>query len=77
VPTTTSLVEAVQARARTHAIGTGDELIDSLRTELLAVLDANARRELVWVEGEPNVWMFVGVIALTIFTASVTLSRGE
>ena len=61
VPTTTSLVEAVQARARTHAIGTGDELIDSLRTELLAVLDANPRRELVWVEGEPNVWMFVGV----------------
>jgi fused signal recognition particle receptor len=59
LPTTQRLLDAVRERANGNS--TSDDIVTDLRAEVVDVLTATDGRDLALVEGEPNVWMFVGV----------------
>ena len=59
--TTQRILDAVRARAKADDVMDADGLVGLVRDEVVAILDASASREMRMVEGEPNVWMFVGV----------------
>jgi fused signal recognition particle receptor len=59
LPTTQRLLDAV--RARVNGNNSSDEIVDELRAEVVDVLTATNGRDLTLVDGEQNVWMFVGV----------------
>jgi fused signal recognition particle receptor len=61
LPTTERILDAVRARAKDDKIADASGLVDLVQDEVVAILDSGQSRDLVTVEGEPNVWMFVGV----------------
>jgi fused signal recognition particle receptor len=58
LPTTQRLLDAVRERV---AVDGANDVVDHLREEVVSVLSTGDDRELHLAEGEPNVWMFVGV----------------
>src|SRR5947209_18786335 len=62
MPVTERILGDVKDRARAERTGDSDALMALLHRELVALLDDGDKpRTLVRTEGEPNVWMFVGV----------------
>jgi fused signal recognition particle receptor len=59
--TTQRILDAVRARAKADDVVDADGLVSLVRDEVVAILDASSSRELRWVAGDTNVWMFVGV----------------
>ena len=59
--TTQRILDAVRARAKADDVVDADGLVQLVRDEVVAILDASTSRDLRIVAGEPNVWMFVGV----------------
>jgi fused signal recognition particle receptor len=59
--TTQRILDAVRARAKADDVVDADGLVELVRGEVVAILDASTSRDLKIVAGEPNVWMFVGV----------------
>jgi fused signal recognition particle receptor len=59
--TTQRILDAVRARAKADDVVDADGLVALVRDEVVAILDASSSRELRWVAGDTNVWMFVGV----------------
>jgi fused signal recognition particle receptor len=60
VATTTSLLDDLRARVKSESIGSSEELVEALKTDLKKRLVA-ADRTLRYEPGHPNVWLFVGV----------------
>jgi fused signal recognition particle receptor len=58
--TTTGLLDRVREHADREKVDDADTLVDLLEVEVQTVLTAGTR-ELAFVPGERNVWMFVGV----------------
>ena len=62
MPVTERILTDVKDRAKAERTSDSDELMALLHTELVALLDDGDKpRTLTRVDGEPNVWMFVGV----------------
>jgi len=62
MPVTERILGDVRERARETKAADSDALMALLHTELVALLDdGDKSRTLTKVDGEPNVWMFVGV----------------
>jgi len=62
MPVTERILGNVRERARETKAADSDALLVLLHTELVALLDDGDRsRALTKIDGEPNVWMFVGV----------------
>ena len=62
MPVTERILTDVKDRAKTERTADSDALMALLHTELVALLDEGDKpRTLTHVDGEPNVWMFVGV----------------
>jgi fused signal recognition particle receptor len=61
LPTTQRILDAVRARAKAEGVVEADGLVTLVRDEVVSILDDGAGRDLNVVDGEPNVWMFVGV----------------
>jgi fused signal recognition particle receptor len=62
MPVTERIMGDVRDRARAERTADSDALMALLHTELVALLDEGGKsRVLTHVDGEPNVWMFVGV----------------
>jgi fused signal recognition particle receptor len=59
--TTQRILDAVRARAKAEGVGDADALAGLVRDEVIDLLDSGADRELHFVAGESNVWLFVGV----------------
>jgi fused signal recognition particle receptor len=59
LPTTQRLLGAV--REHVNGGSTSDDVVAALRSEVVDVLTTNDGRDLALVDGEANVWMFVGV----------------
>jgi fused signal recognition particle receptor len=59
--TTQRILDAVRARAKADDVVDAEGLVELVRGEVVAILDASTSRDLRLVAGEPNVWMFVGV----------------
>lgn len=55
----TELLDGVRARVKEEGITTPDALLETLKAEMKARLTGD--RELHFVAGQPNVWLFVGV----------------
>ena len=60
VGTTTALLDDLRRRVKGEAIGSAEELVDALKTDLKKKL-VSADRSLRFEPGRPNVWLFVGV----------------
>lgn len=58
--TSQRLLEAVRRRAKEESAGPA-AIVDLLRDEVSVMLDGGVDRGFTVVDGEPNVWMFVGV----------------
>ncbi len=61
LPTTERILDAVRARAKDDKIADASGLVDLVQDEVVAILESGQERELLTVDGESNVWMFVGV----------------
>jgi fused signal recognition particle receptor len=62
VPVTERILGDVKERAKAERTGDSDALMTLLHTELVALLENGDKpRTLTHTDGEPNVWMFVGV----------------
>jgi fused signal recognition particle receptor len=61
LPTTERILDAVRARAKDDKIADASGLVDLVQDEVVAILESGQERELLAVDGESNVWMFVGV----------------
>ena len=62
MPVTERILGDVKDRAKAERTSDSDALMALLHTELVALLDEGEKpRALTHVDGEPNVWMFVGV----------------
>ena len=59
--TTQRILDAVRVRAKADDVVDAGGLVQLVRDEVVAILDAGANRDLACVAGETNVWMFVGV----------------
>jgi fused signal recognition particle receptor len=59
--TTTALLEELRARVGTGELRGADAVVDALRADLEASLAAADGSGLQFVDGETNVWLFVGV----------------
>ena len=67
MPTTERILADVRQRAQTDRTTDTDGLLRLLHAELVALLDAgNKVRTLTTVRGEPNVWMFVVLVLITL-----------
>ena len=60
VGTTTALLDDLRRRVKGESIGSAEELVDALKTDLKKKL-VSADRSLRFEPGRPNVWLFVGV----------------
>jgi fused signal recognition particle receptor len=76
VPTTTTVIEAVRARAKAEKAADPDRVIELLREELVRLL-ADADRELHFGDSKPSVWMFVGVNGVGKTTSIAKLAQRE
>jgi fused signal recognition particle receptor len=60
--TTSTLMDAVRARAKEQSVTEPDDVIALMRDEVSTLLEVKeSDRELHTTPGEPNVWLFVGV----------------
>ena len=60
VGVTTNLLDDLRARVKSESIGSSEELVEALKTDLKKRL-ISADRSLRFEPGRPNVWLFVGV----------------
>ena len=60
VGTTSALLDDLRRRVKGESIGSAEELVDALKTDLKKKL-VSADRSLRFEPGRPNVWLFVGV----------------
>jgi len=74
---TTQLLEELRAQAKAASVDSPDALIELLKAVLVADLDTDADRELRSVDGELDVWMFVGVNGVGKTTAIAKLAKRE
>ena len=77
LPTTERLLDGLRERARTDRISDADTLLAALRDALVAQLDATGERALSRVDGQPNVWMFVGVNGVGKTTTIAKVAQRE
>jgi fused signal recognition particle receptor len=61
VKTTTALIEDLRSRVRSGELKGADAVLDALKGDLCASLEATGSVELNYLEGATNVWLFVGV----------------
>ena len=77
LPTTELLLERLRARAKDERLSDAEALVGALRDELVTLLEATGSRELAAAEGEPNVWMFVGVNGVGKTTTIAKVAQRE
>lgn len=78
VPVTTRILADVRERAKAERAADSDALMGLLHTELVALLhDGDKTRALTHVDGEPNVWMFVGVNGVGKTTTIAKVAQRE
>lgn len=78
MPVTERILSDVKDRAKTERTSDSDALMGLLHTELVALLEGNDQpRTLTHVEGEPNVWMFVGVNGVGKTTTIAKVAQRE
>src|SRR5262245_44166601 len=77
LPTTERLLDDLRERARTERIADANALVAALRDALVAQLDATGARALSRVDGQPNVWMFVGVNGVGKTTTIAKVAQHE
>jgi fused signal recognition particle receptor len=61
VKTTTALIEDLRSRVRSGELKGADAVLDALKGDLCASLEATGSVELNYLDGATNVWLFVGV----------------
>ncbi len=76
VPTTTTVMDAVRARAKDEKVADPDRVIELLREELVELL-SGVDRELHLGDPSPSVWMFVGVNGVGKTTSIAKLAQRE
>ena len=76
VPTTTTVIDTVRARAKEEKVTDPDRVIELLREELVDLL-SGADRELHLGDPAPSVWMFVGVNGVGKTTSIAKLAQRE
>jgi fused signal recognition particle receptor len=77
VPTTTELLDALRVAAAEVRSTEPEEVVELLKAQLVAQLDGDSDRSLELVEGQTNVWMFVGVNGVGKTTAIAKLAQRE
>ncbi len=77
LPTTERLLDRLRERARSERITDPDTLLHALRDELVALLEATGERDLAATDGQPNVWMFVGVNGVGKTTTIAKVAQRE
>jgi fused signal recognition particle receptor len=78
VPTTERILGDVRERAKNEKTSDSDGLMALLHGELVALLDdGDKTRALTTTEGEPNVWMFVGVNGVGKTTTIAKVAQRE
>ncbi len=78
VPTTERILGDVRERARAERTSDTDALMGLLHAELVALLeDGDKTRTLAATDGEPNVWMFVGVNGVGKTTTIAKVAQRE
>ena len=82
MPVTERILSDVKERAKAERTGDSDALMALLHTELVALLTSNPDggdkpRALTHTEGEPNVWMFVGVNGVGKTTTVAKVAQRE
>jgi len=78
VPTTERILGDVRERARGEKTSDTDALMGLLHAELVALLDDGDKvRHLASTDGEPNVWMFVGVNGVGKTTTIAKVAQRE
>jgi fused signal recognition particle receptor len=78
IPTTERILGDVRGRAKAEKVTDTDALLGLLHTELVALLDDGDKpRTLVAIDGEPNVWMFVGVNGVGKTTTIAKVAQRE
>src|SRR5215207_1270706 len=78
MPVTERILTDVKDRAKAERTSDSDELMALLHTELVALLDDGDKpRTLTRVDGEPNVWMFVGVNGVGKTTTIAKVAQRE
>jgi fused signal recognition particle receptor len=78
VPTTERILGDVRERARVEKTSDTDALMGLLHAELVALLDdGDKARTLASTDGEPNVWMFVGVNGVGKTTTIAKVAQRE
>jgi fused signal recognition particle receptor len=78
MPVTERILAEVRDRAKAERASDSDALMGLLHTELVALLEEGDKpRDLTHVEGEPNVWMFVGVNGVGKTTTIAKVAQRE
>ncbi|HEX6310459.1 MAG TPA: signal recognition particle-docking protein FtsY [Acidimicrobiia bacterium] len=77
VATTTELLEGLRAAAAGLRATEPEAAVELIKAQIVAQLDGDADRSLQLVEGQTNVWMFVGVNGVGKTTAIAKLARRE
>jgi fused signal recognition particle receptor len=78
MPVTERILGDVKERARAERTADSDALMAVLHTELVALLhEGEKSRALTHVDGEPNVWMFVGVNGVGKTTTIAKVAQRE
>jgi fused signal recognition particle receptor len=78
MPVTERIMGDVRERAKAERTADSDALMALLHTELVALLDEGEKpRSLTHVDGEPNVWMFVGVNGVGKTTTIAKVAQRE
>jgi len=75
LPTTQAILEHVRARAEEARVDHPAVLVELVKRELVSSLEAD--RTLRLVEGEPNVWLFVGVNGVGKTTTIAKLAQRQ
>jgi fused signal recognition particle receptor len=76
--TTERILGDVRTRAKTEKVADTDALMGLLHSELVALLDDGDKpRTLAHTDGEPNVWMFVGVNGVGKTTTIAKVAQRE
>ena len=79
VSTTTALLDELRAKVQTKEITSGDDLLQALGASIRELLDGAGSRQLHFDgrDGEPDVWLFVGVNGVGKTTTIGKLARRQ
>ncbi|MGH9050984.1 MAG: signal recognition particle-docking protein FtsY, partial [Acidimicrobiia bacterium] len=77
VATTAELLDALRGAAADLRASEPTEVVELLKAQLVAQLDGDADRALSLIDGQTNVWMFVGVNGVGKTTAIAKLAQRE